>query len=268
MEYLLFSGTHPRHLWVQRQVATRLDVTGIVFMEREEMIPPPDPAATSHDRALHNRHFERRAMVEEAAYGQLSPEDVGDGFPTLTVPSDELNSTQVATFVADRDPDACFIFGVDIIREPVMSQLPNWRLNLHLGLSPWYRGSATLFWPFYFLQPQFAGATLHQITPTPDAGAIVHHTRPTLRPGQGVHEVAANVVRASRSDILELLTRLSEEGTLPTRPQQSDGKLFLTKDYEPHHLRVIYDLFDNDIVDAWLKGELGDRTPHLVDALE
>lgn len=268
MEFLLFSGTHSRHLWVQREVASRLDVSGIVFMEREDMIPPPDPAAAPHDKALHRRHFERRVEVEEAAYGQPSAQDVSEGIATQIVAPDELNSTRVADFVAERDPDACFIFGVDIIRDPVMSQLPAWRLNLHLGLSPWYRGSATLFWPFYFLQPQFAGATLHQIIPSPDAGAIVHHTRPTLKPGQGVHEVAANVVRESRSDVVKLLLRLSNEGTLPTRPQRSAGKLFLTKDYEPHHLRVLYDLFDNDIVDAWLDGKLGKRIPALVDGLE
>ena len=27
-------------------------------------------------------------------------------------------------------------------------------INIHLGLSPWYRGSATLFWPSYNLEPR------------------------------------------------------------------------------------------------------------------
>ena len=37
-------------------------------------------------------------------------------------------------------------------------------LNLHLGLSPWYKGSATLFWPFYFLQPNYSTPRIVFIT--------------------------------------------------------------------------------------------------------
>jgi len=184
------------------------------------------------------------------------------------VDPDELNSRQVLEFVRRVDPDATFVFGTGLILDPVLAALPEWNLNFHLGLSPWYKGSATLFWPFYFLEPQFAGGTLHRIVESPDAGGIVHHSLPTLKDGHGIHEVAADVVVRFARDTVALLERFSTTGDLPTEPQQTTGKLFRKDDFDPHHLRVVYDLYDNAIVDEYLAGNLGTREPDVVDAFE
>ena len=45
--------------------------------------------------------------------------------------------------------------------DPTFAVLPKEKINLHLGLSPWFKGSVTLFWPFYHLMPQFCGSTFH-----------------------------------------------------------------------------------------------------------
>jgi hypothetical protein len=50
------------------------------------------------------------------------------------------------------------------------------------------------------------------------------------------------------------------------RDQKSTGRLFLTKDFKPIHLRVIYDLFNDKIVDAYLNGKLGQKKPKLIRA--
>jgi methionyl-tRNA formyltransferase len=269
MRVLLFSGSHARHVYVHQKLveSDALDVTGIVSMDREPTVPDPPPDWPAHDSELFEHHFNRREEVERDVYGDRSPDWYSSVAPTKYVQPDKLNSEHVAEFVRDADAEAAFIFGTGIIRSPVYDVLPEWRLNFHLGLSPWYRGSATLFWPFYFLQPQFAGGTLHQIVDEPDAGAIVHHSRPELKRGNGIHETAADVTVNFAEETTLLFEQLAEHGTLPTNEQTSSGKLFLKRDFEPHHLRVVYDLYDNDIVDRYLDGELGDRKPALFDAL-
>ena len=91
----------------------------------------------------------------------------------------------------EKSPDFCFIFGTNIISEFITDSMHKMSINLHLGLSPWYRGSATLFWPFYNLQPHWAGATLHKIVSEPDAGDILHHVMPKLEEGDTIHDVGA-----------------------------------------------------------------------------
>ena len=99
----------------------------------------------------------------------------------------------------------------NLIKENIMNIMPKLSINLHLGLSPWYRGSATLFWPFYNLQPQFAGSTFHQIVNEPDAGDILHQTIPVLKKGDTLHEVAAKVVIQSTVDAVKLLKIIEKD---------------------------------------------------------
>ena len=51
-------------------------------------------------------------------------------------------------------------------------------------------------------------------------------------------------------------------------PQKSSGKLFVSQDWTPQTLRVIYDLFDNRIADMYLDGEINPDSPTLVSFLE
>ena len=133
-------------------------------MQRENLIPFPPNNISTHDKNNFIKHFENRYKVEQKFYGQLKPEDVFSDIEVLYVTPNELNSNKSSEFVEKFDPDIAFIFGPDIIKPPLYSALPRLSINLHLGLSPYYRGSATLFWPFYFLLPQYAGITFHKIS--------------------------------------------------------------------------------------------------------
>ena len=44
-------------------------------------------------------------------------------------------------------------------------------------------------------------------------------------------------------------------------------RLFLTNDFEPHHLRINYDLFNDQMVDEYLTGNLGPKKPKLITGL-
>lgn len=267
MKLLLFSGSHSRHCFVHKRLLREFDVIGVVCMQRENIVPSPESSWSNHDQELFRRHFKTRAKVEDEVFGRLAT-DVFDLVPMkLFIEPEELNTEKTRDFVREVRADACVIFGADLILDPVLSELPKWKLNAHLGLSPWYRGSATLFWPFYFLQPQFAGATIHQIIPEADAGDVLHHVVPTLKSGQGLHDVSAQVVVQTQKDLVVLLRRLEREGQLAVKRQTSTGKLFLIRDFAPYHLRVIYDLHKDKIVDAWLRGELGTRKPRIHDGL-
>ena len=233
-------------------------------MEREGLNPDIPLNLAKIDKDNFIRHFADRDAVESRAFGNLAIEPTFGEIQTLRCNSDTLNSQDSVNFVKDFSPDLCFVFGPDLIKNPLLRVLPDESINLHLGLSPWYRGSATLFWPFYFLQPQYAGATFHKVIKEADAGSILHQCIPNLKAGDGVHDVAANTVIKAKEEVVLLLKHYLYEKKWIYKDQTFTGKLFLTCDFEPIHLRILYNLYDNNIVDAYLKGELGLRTPKLV----
>jgi len=265
MKVLLISGNHPRHLFVQETFLENKMVCKAIVMERENLIPSPPLNISNHDKNNFIKHFENRYNVEKKTYGQLKPENVFSNIEVLYVTPNELNSNKSSKFVEKFDPDIAFIFGPDIIKPPLYTALPRFSINLHLGLSPWYKGSATLFWPFYFLEPQFVGVTFHQIIQRADAGSILHQSVPEISMGDGIHDVGANAVKKAKDDLYNLIDLLLKNKWV-LRDQKSTGRLFLTKDFIPIHLRVIYDLFNDKIVDAYLNGELGQKNPKLIKA--
>lgn len=226
---------------------------------REGIIPQPPDGIPNQDRENFIRHFRNRDLAEEKYFGVQLPPD----FPLLEVGKGALNEQESVGFVKDIDPDLVLIFGSGLVKDPLFSALPEDKINLHLGLSPRYRGAATLFWPFYFMEPTYAGTTFHYIVSEPDAGEIIHQVVPPLDPEDGIHDVACKAVIQSTQDAIKLMEIYQSEGVWKRHKQRSTGKNFLSSDFKPEHLRVIYNVFDDDMVKRYLEGTLISKQPQL-----
>lgn len=253
---VFIGGTHPRHLYYFNRIAEKFDVIGAILEQREGMIPTPPEWCEHLDKALFSHHFRSRDTKETIYFGNQEIE-----FNHITVDPDKLNTHANAEYIAQLSPDLVLIFGCHMIRNPLLEALQMPAVNLHLGLSPRYRGSATLFWPFYNLEPNHAGCTFHQIVHEPDAGNILHQCRPELKHGDIIHDVACKAVVKATDDMVTLLGDFANWG--PTRDwyrQRNTGKCYLTTDFQPQHLRMIYEVFDDDIVDQYLDGKIRPNT--------
>ncbi len=264
MRVLAIIGSQPRHFHVLRSLlGANLDLR-VVVMQRESLIPVVPDGTSGNDSRNFSHHFATRAEIELQTFGTIESTSVLQNVEHLLVDEGELNSSRVRDFVSPGKDDVGVIFGSKIIKDPLLSMLPRDTINMHLGLSPRYRGSATLFWPFYFLEPQYCGVTFHKLIPEPDAGSILHQARTDLRQGDGIHDVGARTVVQGTSALIDLLTTRPNGWNF--HPQRFSGRNFLTRDFEPHHLRVIYDLYEDHIVDSFLRGTLGTSMPRLIQA--
>jgi methionyl-tRNA formyltransferase len=217
------------------------------------------------DRENFIRHFQDRHDAERQYFGERYNDLLVES-PILKVDYNDLNSEAVKQWVAAMNPDVVLTYGVHKISNELLEVFPPMAWNIHGGLSPWYRGNTTLFWPFYFMKPNWAGMTIHQLTSKLDGGAIIHHSVPKLRRGDGLHDVACRAVKQVVEDIMVILKNIKSGIEIRSTIQKSSGKLFLNEDWTPQHLRVIYNLFNNDIVDKYLDGELGHSEPPLIKA--
>lgn len=257
MRILWIGGNHPRHLFYINHVAQRFPLVGALVEARENLMPQPPDGIDAKDRENFLRHFRNRAEAEARYFGEQELPST----EILKVDPGQLNSDRSVEFIADLDPDLVLVFGCGMIREPLFGALPRHTINLHLGLSPRYRGAATLFWPFYFMEPSYAGTTFHYIVSEPDAGDVIHQVVPELELEDGVHDVACKAVVASAIAAITLLEIFQERGQWKIHRQRGTGKNFLASDFKPQHLRVLYNVFDDDIVRYYLEGELPSKEP-------
>ncbi len=260
MKLFFICGNHPRHLYVLNAISEVFQPAASVIERRESMEPEPPIDLADRDQANFVRHFQDRQEAEQRYFGQptLPPG------PRLMVEGNELSGQPTADFVAEHAPDLVIVFGSGLIRDPLYSTLPRNTVNIHLGLSPRYRGAAGLFWPFYFLEPSYVGVTFHHIIAEPDAGEVIHQATPQLEESDGVHDVACKTVLTATEDVIRLLKITADGGHWKTHQQHSTGKNFLSTDFQAHHLRLIYDLFDDDIVAHYLAGRIAQKTPKLL----
>lgn len=253
---LWIGGDQRRHLYYANALNNDLNVVGGIMQSRGEPYPEPPQGLQETDLLNWIKHFTDREEAEERYFGNPEAPDI----PLLKVDGFTLNDVDSIEFVKKMKPDLAVIFGTGMIREPLKSALPKETINLHLGLSPRYRGAATLFWPFYFLEPNFAGTTFHYIEHSPDAGDIIHQVRPVLEKGDKIHDVACKAVVQSTIEAVALF-QMDNWKTFIQKPES--GKNFLASDFQPQNLRMIYQVFNNDMVDAYLTGQIKPKEPNL-----
>jgi hypothetical protein len=267
-------GDQPRHLYYINNLLKHFDIKAGIIQERGNPMPPLPDGLRFTDRNNFELHFRTRIEKEKQYFGdQHAPQ-----IELLRVNKETLNNEASAEFVKKFKPDMVLIFGTGMIKEPLLSALPKEKINLHLGISPRYRGAATLFWPFYNLEPQWAGSTFHYIVDTPDGGNIIHQVTPTLEwnegltnvPGSayrtygqrdGIHDVACKTVVQSTIEAVALLKKYPDWQTFTQKPES--GKNYLESDFKPQFLRMIYQDFNGEMVKAYLQGELPGKKPDL-----
>jgi methionyl-tRNA formyltransferase len=256
---LFLGGTHTRHLYYANHIAKNYGLAGAIIQKREAMIPEVELEIPERDRENNIRHFKDRDDAENKYFGdQHLP-----GSDTLSIAKEELYGSKVIDYIEKIKPEIAFVFGCAIIKHELRRHLPKDTINLHLGLSPRYRGAATLFWPFYFLEPNFAGATFHYLLDEPDAGEIIHQICPSMQKEDGIHDIGCKTVLSAAEQAVLLLQAYDKNGFWKTKKQKATGKNFLASDFQPAHLRLVYDVYDNKIVQEYLAGNLRSKDPLL-----
>jgi methionyl-tRNA formyltransferase len=258
---VFLGGNHPRHLYLARKLEELGYLEGVVCHDRQPLgteEPPDDLDDELSELYLH--HFDRRAKAEDEFFGDPIFPDV----EYRLIQREEMNSEKMYDYVESRDPDLVLSYGIPYLTDESLSYLPEDAWNMHGGLSPQYKGAITHFWPSYLLEPQMTGVTLHQLTEDLDGGGIIHEAAGPLQRGDGLHQLACRVVKNFVDTELPRILELYEDDKL-SKPssQQWHGKMWYSRDWESHHLRVIYDKFDNQIVDEYLDGNLSDKEPDL-----
>lgn len=261
MKILLMIGDSLRHKKIAIELYKKNMLGALIIETRETMMPCPPSYLDEEMVALFNKHFEERLNAEEKFFSDVK------GFvpqvPTLTLTREELNGEKMQEFIKCTPHDMAISYGVHFLSNKLLDCINGEKWNIHGGLSPWYRGCTTHFWPSYMLEPQMTGMTVHCLTQKLDGGEIVHHSTPSLVRGDGLHDLACRAVLTVANELSVLVEMLAESSLKPYRKQKTSGKIWLERDWVPECLRQIYLTYENRVVDYYLDGRFGTREVEL-----
>ena len=94
----------------------------------------------------------------------------------MTIELGELNKTDLNKLNTFFKSDIYIVFGSSYLKgELVKFLIKKKAINIHMGVSPYYRGTDCNFWALYDGNPHLVGATIHYISEGLDSGPILYH---------------------------------------------------------------------------------------------
>tara|TARA_Y100001970_G_scaffold75620_1_gene95814 strand:- start:5940 stop:6746 length:807 start_codon:yes stop_codon:yes gene_type:complete len=268
MKVTIITGDHPRHLYL----VDRLSEMGLkihwILEKREKHIQTPSDELNSNLKKLFKIHFEKRQKAEYDFFTEKSGELAKSKINNITnVNEEDFSNGKLKKIISSNLGEILITYGCHLIPDEILNLIKLYKWNVHGGLSPWYRGNATHYWPSYLLEPEYTGMTLHELTSKIDGGDIVHQTSVEINKNDGIHENACRTVKEFCDDLPALLKKgLSKQNRLELIPQHTTGKLWTKSMWSPSTLKVIYELFEDKINKYCIENKKI-KKPKLVSAL-
>ena len=243
------TSTFRRHVFVANAAAARCELVGV--WQEEKTFRPERYAADAEDEVVIRGHFAERDRSEERYFSSADSVRIDRGAQHRVVSAGACSDpAEVALMTAAR-PDVVLVFGTGILREPFLSAFEGRIVNIHLGLSPYYRGAGTNFWPLVNRQPEYVGATIHYLDAGIDTGPILAHARPHIERGDGPHDVGNKTIVAAAETLLQAAAA-HVAGTARSVPQWDGGRLYQRKDFNAEAVRTLYRNFEVGMIDDYL----------------
>ncbi len=265
----VLTSIETRHRYVVNALRGAVDVAAVVY-EKTGYAPatilPAD--LTEEEAAIVSNHFAQRSAQEEIFFGHDS-DLVIDGAQCAVrhIEPDTLNSGDTLAFLELAEVDTVVVYGTNLIKAPLIDRWKGRMINLHLGLSPYYRGTATNFYPLLNEEPEYVGATIHLLDSGIDSGAILRHARPKIVTTDQPHTIGCKAILAGIDAMISVLSDL-DRGRLDPVPQWEvqSARLYLRKDYHPRQVVELYRKLEAGLIPRYV--ERAARTPARIRLVE
>ena len=132
------------------------------------------------------------------------------------------------------------VFGSSIIKNKMLSYLLRKKaLNIHMGISPYYRGTDCNFWAIYDGFPNYVGGTVMKLSKKIDAGKILFTSRATKQKNK------FNFMMSSCKNVIDDLTKYLKNKTklnFKNNPLKKCIRYSKRKDFTVKNIKKFLDL--------------------------
>ena len=107
-------------------------------------------------------------------FGETKIDKRNKNIKILEITPGYLNNFSLKNLSVFLNSDIYIVFGGSYIKGPLVNFLIKKKtFNIHMGISPYYRGTDCNFWALYDNNPHLVGATIHMLSKGLDSGPII-----------------------------------------------------------------------------------------------
>ena len=228
LSIIILTSVFPRHHYYAYMLSRSFPNVSTIVMEDKNEIK-------NSKSILENKYLQSWKRLEFDTFCSFEKKNMQRNDHIIKfVAAGEINSSETIEHLANlaTGKEIVVVFGTSIIKETLINIFYGRMINLHLGLSPYYRGVATNLAPFFYGEPQYVGATVHHLDKGIDSGNILAQGRPIIDPDtDSVDSIGAKAIKVGVDLVLKVLEQY-KNGKQPMGVAQdkSQGKLIMKND--------------------------------------
>ena len=145
MKITVFTSNQPRHISLVNRLASIADE---VYCVQESNTDFPGQVEDFYKKSdVMRTYFESVMSAERSIFGELS--FFAPNVRSLSIKSGDLNSLSFDMLLDAMSSDVYVVFGTSYIKGWLIDRLFERKaLNIHMEISPYYRGTSCNFWAF------------------------------------------------------------------------------------------------------------------------
>lgn len=217
MQITLFTSNQPRHIYLAKKLSVNHKVFCIV---EGSSIQSNKIKSDNFYSGVRQVYFEKVIAAEKKIFGEV--DFLNLNIETLNLAMGDINFLNKKVLGKALNSQLYLVFGSGYIKGWLCDFLINkCAINLHMGVSPYYRGSACNFWALYDNKPNFVGATIHSLDKNLDSGSIITSCVPKYE-NENAFEFSMKAVKTGQEKLIQLI---ENETIFKIKPQTQNHAL-------------------------------------------
>jgi methionyl-tRNA formyltransferase len=245
------TGNEQRHKYVVKTLSEKFDIIKVFYEQKANVHEKFE--TTPEEKKIIQKHFELRRASESKYFSGI---EENPSINSEYVETGKVNNEKTIEEIVALAPDYIILYGSSIIKAPLLKVFERKVINIHLGLSPYYRGSGTNFWPLFYNEPESVGATIHLATSKVDAGDILYQVRPIVVSGDNIHDFGNKTIIAATEVLYDVVAAYNKDTIVSDVQDLSNSKLCRRKDLTAQAIEAVYQNFENGLVANYLANKL------------
>ena len=251
---VILTGSDLRHTFFRKYIAKESNIEVVAsFCEGMERCMP-SVVEKEADNVLRKKHLIAREQSERDFFGSFV-ENVTDNSNPVSLHRGEINSQRYVDRITDCGPDLLIAYGCSLIKDPLISAFKGCFLNVHLGLSPYYRGSGTNYWPLVNGEPEYVGATFMHINVGIDTGEIIHQIRARFVWGDMPVCIGNRLIIEMAKVYRDIIVNFERLKKMKQFKEHTTEKYYEKKDFSEKSVETLYKNFKEGLMEKYIYEE-------------
>ena len=253
MKIVIITANEERHKFFRKYINNNKNIdVELAICENNKKRQSFSILKSNKSSKLQKKHFLDRTRYEKKFFNKYI-KSFKKPINTIYVERGAINKdSSIIKKILKINPKYIISYGCGIIENKVISKFKDKFLNIHLGLSPYYRGSGSNYWPLVNNEPECVGATFMKIDGGIDTGPILHQIRANIKIKDNIHMIGNRLIFDMSKEIIKIL---NSENKFNFKTIKKKFYFYVKNNFNDESIIKIKNNFKNNMIKNYLKNK-------------